>query len=45
VPAIIGRCPFLRIDRRSHPVAVGPASQHDPIGDGADEPRRRMRAP
>ena len=45
VPAVIGGRSTLAVDLRQQPAAIR-AALHDPAGgDGADEPRRGMRAP
>ena len=45
VAAVIGGGPFLRIDVWSQSISIRPGMQHNPVGDGADKPRRSMCAP
>ena len=37
--------PFLWIDVWSQSISIRPGMQHNPVGDGADKPRRSMCAP
>jgi hypothetical protein len=45
VATVIGGGPFLRIDVWSQSISIRPGMQHNPVGDGADKPRRSMCAP